>query len=293
MRVSEKMRLAGAVTAQNSLAARLDKASRVAARGERVTTPSDDPVAYASRVRTNHALTLIERRSELATKVSGELDVAEAALSTGVDLLAQARVAAVAGSNDTVDAGARKLLAQQVSALRDEMIGVANTRYGTKYLFAGTKTDAAPFTPAGAFTGNDLVTRVPLMDGVSPPANVSGARAFTAAGGRDILADLQALADALAANDVTAVRASIDSIDSSHTQLVRAETEAGLASERFRSAIDVLASTKTVVAQTRAAEVEGDPIAHLTELSQAKTAYERGVEVTKQLLSLTSLVRGG
>lgn len=291
MRVSEKMRLAGTTTAQSRLATRLDKASRVAARGERVSMPSDDPVAYAAKVRADHSLALIDKRSELATKVSGELQVAEGALSTGVDLLALARESAVAGSNDTLDAGARKLLAQQVNAVREEMIGIANTRYGTKYLFAGTKTDVAPFDPAGNFVGNDVVTRVPLMDGVSPPANVSGSRTFTAAGGRDILADLATLAAALEANDVAGVRSSIDAIDASHTQLVRGQTEAGLAAERFRSAVDVMAATKTVVAQARATEVEGDPLVHLTELSLAKTAYERGIEVTRQLLSLTSLTR--
>jgi flagellar hook-associated protein 3 FlgL len=285
------MRLANTSTAQSRLASRLDKASRVASRGATVASPSDDPVAYAAKVRTDHALSLIERRSELATKVSGELDVAEGAISTGIDLLSQARESAVAGSNDTLDASARKLLGQQVSALRDEMLGIANTRYGTKYLFAGTKTDTAPFDPSGAFVGNDVVIRVPLMDGVSPPANVSGARAFTAVGGRDVLADLKTLADALAANDVVTIRASIDLIDASHTQLVRGQTEAGLASERFRSAIDVMATTKVVVAAARANEVEGDPFEHLTELSLAKAAYERGVEVTRQLLSLSSLTR--
>ena len=291
MRITENMRLATTSLAQSLTSSRLDKASRVASRGATVAAPSDDPVAYAAKVRYDHALALIESRSGIATKVSGELDVAEGALSTGVDLLSQARESAVAGANDTLDASGRKLLGQQVSALREEMLGIANTRYGTKYLFAGTKTDTAPFDPTGAFTGNDVVMRVPMMDGVAPPANVSGARAFTAVGGQDVLTALKTLADALATNDVATIRSSIDNIDASHTQLVRAQTEAGLAGERFRSAIDVMASTKIAVASARANEVEGDPFDHLTELSLAKAAYERGVEVTRQLLSLSSLTR--
>ena len=291
MRVSEKMRLAGTQGAQSRLATRLEKASRVAARGERVAMPSDDPVAFAAKVRIDHTLSLIDKRSELALRVSGELSVAEGALSTGVDLLAVARECAVAGSNDTLDAGARKLLAQQVNAVRDEMLGIANTRYGTKYLFAGTKTGTPPFDPSGAFVANDVIMHVPLLDGVAPPTNVSGARAFTSAGGRDILADLKALADALDTNDVASVHASIDIVDATHTQLVRSQTEAGLAAERFRSAIDVMTATKTVVTQARASEVEGDPMVHLTELSLARSAYERGVEVTRQLLTLSSLAK--
>mgnify|MGYP003377294874 CR=1 FL=1 len=291
MRVTERMRVSGAASTQSKLAARFDKATRVAARGERVSVPSDDPIAYAARARSDHALSLNEKRSELATKVSGELEVAEGALSAGVDLLSEARAAAMAGANDSLDAGARSLMAQQVTALRAQLLDIANTRYGSKFLFAGTRTDVAPFDSSGAFVGNDVVTRVSLMEGITPPANVSGARAFTSAGGRDVLADLQSLADALSTNDVAGVRASIDTIDASHGQLVRVQTEAGLSTERFRSAIDVMASTKIVVAKARAEEVEGDPLAQLTELSLAKSAYERGVGVTRELLSVSSLAR--
>ena len=291
MRVSENMRLANTATAQGRLADRLDAASRVATRGARVAAPSDDPVAYATKVRSDTALTLIERRSQLATKVSGELDVAEGALSNATELLSQARAAAVEGANGTLDAPSRQLIATQVNALRDEMLGIANTRYGNKYLFAGSKTDTAPFDPNGAFVGNDIVSRVPLMDGVAPPGNVSGAKTFTALGGQDVLGALKSLADALTANDPVAIRTSIGFLDAAHTQLVQGQTEAGLSNERFRSAIDVMATTKVVVSRTLSTEVEGDPMQHLTELTLAKSAYEQGVAVTRQLLSLTSLTR--
>lgn len=291
MRVTENMRLSIASSAQGAIAARFDKAARIASRGSNVAAPSDDPVAYGAKVRADHALSLIEKRSQAATKASGELDVAEGALSTGVDILAQARAAAVEGANGTMDADSRKLLAKQVAALRDGMVGVANTRYGTKYLFGGTKTDVAPFDGSGTFVGNDVIARIPLMDGVSPPSNVSGAKAFTAAGGRDVLADLQSLVDALNANDPTGITAAIGNIDAGHTQLVQAQTEAGLASERFTSAIDVMASSKVAVTSARANEVEGDQLQQLTELTMAKSAYERGIEVTKQLLQVSTISR--
>ncbi|HSO36563.1 MAG TPA: flagellin, partial [Labilithrix sp.] len=114
---------------------------------------------------------------------------------------------------------------------------------------------------------------------------------FTAAGGQDVLAALQSLADALDANDPTTVRAAIGLIDSSHTQLVQGQTEAGLANERFKSAVDVMSNTKIVVSGVIASQVEGDPMQHLTELTLAKSAYEQGVAVTRQLLSLSSLTR--
>lgn len=289
MRVTEKMRLTQATISQSRNAGDLDKASRIAARGARVAMPSDDPLAYAEKIRSDHSLATLEKRSQLALKASGELDVAEGALSHGIDILVQARAAAVQGATDTLDPGARKLLAAHVNALRDELLGVANTKYGTSYLFAGTRTDTAPFDPTGTFVGNDAVARIALMDGVSPPANVSGARAFTATGGRDVFAELTALATALDTDDVAAVQASIDGIDGSHQQLIRAQLEAGLSSERFRSAIEVMSATTQVITEARAKRVEGDPAEHLTNLTSARTAYERSVAVTRQLLNISTL----
>ena len=291
MRISENMRLATATVAQGGVAARLDKAGRIAATGVNVQAPSDDPVAYGAGVRYDAEATLIDKRSAIATEVSGELDVAQNALSQGVDLMSQARSLAVEGANGTLDANARNLLANQVSSLRDSMLGIANTKYGSKFLFGGSKIDTPPFNPSGVFVGDDVLNHIPLMDGVSPQSNVSGAKTFTAAGGRDVLGDLQGLVDALNANDPVAVQASIGNLDLSHSQLVQGQTQAGLASERFSSAIDVMATTKTSVAAAKSKEVDGDPMQQLTELSLAQSAYQRSVEITKQLLSISSISR--
>ena len=176
-----------------------------------------------------------------------------------------------------------------MKTIRDSLIALANTRYDNKYLFGGTKTDAAPFdTATGAFGGNDQVVRVPVLDGVAPSANVSGAMAFTAAGGRDIIGDLDSLMQALYSNDQAGVLATIDSLELGQRQIVRAQVDAGFGAERFRSAVDVIASTRTALAEQLNKEIEGDPAAQITEFMLARTAYERSVAVTKQLLSIAT-----
>ena len=291
MRVSENMRLNTAMTTQSAVAERLDKASRIASTGVNVSTPSDDPVAYGAGVRYDSEASLIDARSSVATQVSGELDVAQNALSQGVDILSTARSLAVEGANGTEDANSRQLLAAQVKTLRDSMLGVANTKYGDKYLFGGSKTDTAPFDPTGNFVGNNVTNRIPLMNGSTVQGNVSGATTFTAAGGQDVMASLQGLMDALNANDPNAVQASITNLDAAHTQLVQGQTDAGLASERLTSAISVMATTKTAVATAKSNEVDGDQMQQLTELQLAQTAYQRGVAITSQLLQISSISR--
>lgn len=289
MRVTERSRMNMMTLVQSRAAARLDKASRIASGAQRVTKPSDDPAAYGSMIRKNYSLALLEQHSAIATRAQGELDVAQSALSEGIDLIARAREAAIAGANTTADAHARKLLGDEIRIVRDELLALANTRYANKYLFGGTRTDVEPFdTTTGAFVGNDQIVRVPVLDGVAPAANISGATAFTAAGGRDVFADLEALAQALYADDVTKIRDAIDPLDVAHRQIVRAQVDAGFGAERFRTAVDIIASTRTALADQLQQEIQGDPAAQITEFTLARTAYERSLAVTKQLLQISS-----
>jgi flagellar hook-associated protein 3 FlgL len=286
MRVTERSRVGTMILTQNRAAARFGNAARIAASGARVTKPSDDPVAYGSKVRRDYAIAMLEERSKIASRAEGELTVVQNALSAASDMLIQAKETAIQGASTTTDPKARKLLAEDVRTMRDSLLSLANTKYGEKYLFGGTRSDTLPFSPDGTFNGNDQVVRVPVLEGVSPPSNVSGAKAFTVAGGRDIFADLTALADALDSDNQTAVKDLITPLSTNHEQVVRAQVEAGFNAERFRTAADVLVSTKAAVAERLSAEIEGDPAEQITELTLARNAYERSVAVTKQLLSI-------
>lgn len=287
MRVTERSRTEMMTLAQNRASTRLDRASRIAASGTRVEKPSDDPAAYGSMIRKNYSLAMLEQHSAIATRAQGELEVAQTSLSEGIDLLMRAKEVAIAGATTTPDANARKLLGDEIKSIRDGLLSLANTRYENKYLFGGTRTDVEPFDPTtGAFVGNSDVVKVPILDGVSIGTNINGANAFTASGGRDIFAELDALAQALYGNDENAVRDSISGLDAGHQQLVRAQVDAGFGAERFGTAVDMIMTTRTAIADQLQKQIQGDDIAQFTEFTLAKTAYERSVAVTKQLLSI-------
>lgn len=286
MRVTERSRIETLSLANSQNAARLDKAARIAASNQRVSKPSDDPASYGAMVRRDYDLAMLQTRSETASRTQGELEIANNALSAGVDLMERAQEAAIEGANATSDANARKLLAADVRAMRTELMSIGNTKYGNRYIFGGTKSDTIPFDANGAFMGNDQQINVPVMDGVQLPGNVSGAKAFTAAGGRDIFADLQELADALEANDQERISNTLKSLTEGHDQLVRTQVEAGYGARRFADAVDVLANTKAVVAERESQDINGDIASQITDLQMAQSAYERSLAVTKQLLSI-------
>lgn len=291
MRITENMTLSAARRGQAQATKRMNDATRVAASGQRVNAPSEDAVAWSSAVGHDARIQRMEGRLRTSDRVTADLDLAESSLASAGDLMEQARALAVQGANGSLDARARADLGRQVTDIRSAMIALADTHGAGGYIFGGTRTDAAPFDAFGTFSGNDVETRVEVADGVTARSNASGARAFTAAGGRDVFADLQTLANALTTDDVLTVRSSITSIDAGHTQLVAARVETGLGSERFRSAAEVTNNALINARSARASEVEADLPSALTDLTTTRAAYERGVAVTREILQTLSSSR--
>lgn len=289
MRVTDRSRVETLMLANQRASEQLSKTSAIAASNQEVTMPSDDPAKYAEKVRRDYDQALLDARSSSASDAQGELEIASNALSSGVDIMQSAEDTAIQGANATSDPLTRKTLATSVLAMRNELMSVANTKYNDRYIFAGTKSDTIPFDQTtGQFNGNDQQINVPVMDGVNLPANASGAQAFTAAGGRDVFGDLQALADALNNNDDAGIQTALTNIKSGHDQIIKAQVQAGYSARRFSDAADVLGNTKAVVAQQESSDIDGDQATQITNMQLAQVAYQRSIAVTKAILSINT-----
>ena len=291
MRVTDNVRLLTMMRSGQVSSSRLNAASAQAASGAKVNKPSDDPVAYATVVRRDADIASVQSRSMVARNAADGITIAENTLDSASTVLETAMNLAVQGANESLSPSDRNAIALQVKGLRDQLISLANTKGDNGYMFGGTKTDTQPFdSTTAAFAGNDGATKVAVTDGVAPRGNVSGARAFTAVGGRDVFADLSALQTSLETGDVSGIRGSIDNIRAGHEQIVGVQVEAGLSIERLQSAADVLDASAVSLSSTRSRAVGADdPAALFTNMSAASTAYQQSLEVTRRLLSLPSL----
>ena len=205
--------------------------------------------------------------------------------------MSQVQAIAVQASNDPLTAAQRAALGLQVSGLRDQIIGLANSRGASGFLFGGTRTDIEPFDPLGAFLGNDVPTNIEISDGVTARSNASGARAFTAAGGRDIFTDLQTLSTALAANNMPAIRTAVGDIAAGHLQLVNGRVETGLRGEQIRSAAEVTGNALLATRIARGNETGADLPSAISALSNARASYERSIAVTREILQVSAVQR--
>lgn len=291
MRITTNMADAAALRGQLRSVKSMTDAARVASTGERVNAPSDDPVSWSSAARHDARIARLDNRNRTMERASGDLDLAERTLASAGDLLQSAREIATRAANGSLDAATRADLAKQVDGIRSSLLAMANTRGASGYLFGGTRTDTPPFDAAGAFVGNDTEVRIEVADGVTARANASGAQAFTAAGGRDLFADLQTLSTALTANDIPTIQTSIASVASGYQQLTTAGVTVGLGVERFQSATAVTNNALLSMRSSRANEVEADIATALSNLTTTRGAYERAISITRELLQVSAVQR--
>ncbi len=289
MRVPDNMRFQTAILAQQRAGERVQQGSKVASSGLRVAAPSDDPAAYARMTSLDGQISTLDSRTRSATQAAGDLDLAEGTLASASALMDRARELAVQMANGSLTAVQRLDASTEVKGLRDSLLGIANTKGPTGYIFGGSKTDTAPFDATGTFQGNDTALRVEIANGTTVRANASGQDAFTAAaGGKDAFKVLDDFAKALATNNLAGVQASIDEVEGARAQIVGARADTGLMADRFHSALDVMSQSLTTVKSLRADTVEADAPSAYAWLVDAQSAYERSISVARKILSLSS-----
>lgn len=291
MRITDGMRDADVRRNLSSLSARHADAVRRASTGRKVNAPSDDPVAAAELARNRLTKAAQDAGQESLTRARNDLQLAEGALAEAGDLFQQAREIAMQGANGALDASQRSTLAKQVGQLKEQLVAIANTKGANGSLFAGSKTNAPAFSSAGVFAGDDVDHVVDLGSGTPTAVGASGARAFTAAGGRDVFADLDALQAALNANDTAATSATLTGLDASREQLMTVQAESGLRLARLDTSESVMERMSQALAERDDAVAGADPYAAYTDMVSLQQSLEQAVAVARKVLDLGSLFR--
>ncbi len=288
MRVTDNMRYASVTNNLAALSSRQAAAAQQAQTGLRVNLPSDDPIAAAQLARLSASQAQVTARREAISSVRGDAELAESSLQQASDLMANAKELAMQGANGSLGAPERASLALQVKNIREQLIGVANTKGGTGYLFGGSQTQSQPFSAAGLFSGDDQSHVIDIGNSTPTAVNASGAKAFTAAGGRDVFGDLDALYSALNSNDPTAVSATLDNLDSSRAQITHAQASAGVVINRLDANDSILGNLQLQTAKSTEEVGAADPAVAFSTLTQLNNSLQQSVSVAKTILDLAS-----
>jgi len=152
--------------------------------GRRIVMPSMDPVGANSVMEFQD---LLERQTQYVRNIdmnAGQLEMSDAALTSVFEVLVEARELAIEQANDiSSNAETRLAASRQVTELMNEIVNVANRRFGRLYVFGGSETEKVPFVVMGdsvLYNGNGESVQIGISDGAALAANVTGVEAFGA-----------------------------------------------------------------------------------------------------------------
>ena len=141
--------------------------------GKKILRPSDDPsgAAQAERAITRMARVTTDQRALEVQR--NAVSTAESTLGDAVKAVQDFRTLAVQAGNTSLTATDRASIAQQMTTLRDQILGYANEKDSNgQPLFGGLGSTAAPFTDNGSGVTFDGIAGQTSAGAVSVPVNI-------------------------------------------------------------------------------------------------------------------------
>ena len=191
------MRISTAQIFQQGLTAMLNQQSALAqtqqqlATGQKLASPSDDPVAAVQILTFERGLNLLNQYIGNSNVAINKLSLEEGVLGGVTNVLQRIRELAVQGLNDTNTQSDRADIAQEILQLNEELLSLSNSQDASgNYLFSGFSTNTQPYTSIGAaYSGDEGQRNIQVGPDVLIETNDPGSTIFEAEHHQLVLTD--------------------------------------------------------------------------------------------------------
>lgn len=141
MRITENMRYGSLIDSLGRAQGNYSSLMEQMASQKKINRPSDDPVGTTRVLDFRGVRDSIAQYGRNIENADAWLQLSETKLENISDLIGQAREAGI--NNQSSETA--QVLAQNVGSLLEEILSLANSKFGDRYLFAGSRTDQVPF----------------------------------------------------------------------------------------------------------------------------------------------------
>lgn len=185
IRITQGMMYARALTDMQSGLYRYTQLQQEVASGRRINRPSDDPAAALRILPLRGDLRDLSQLSSNVSLARETLNTSASALEDASSVMQRVRELTTQAANGTLNSSDRKSIGSEVDQLLNQVLGIANSRRGDRYLFGGTANGSPPFsleTTNGrtrpTYNGNRDSLNIDVAPGVSTALNVPGDSIF-------------------------------------------------------------------------------------------------------------------
>lgn len=274
---------------------RLLDLERQLATGQRVNTPSDDPLAARRAIAAQSEITANEQFLASITATQPMLVDTESALRTTLDYIQRANELTLQGLNSTNTQEQRDQIANEVNQLIEGVLQQANSFSSGRYLFGGTRTLAEPFDAtrdadgeitALTYVGNDEDIQIEISDGIRLAINITGEDAFTSTSAStvDVLQTLVQIRDNLRAGDTAGLETRLAELEQAQSQILVAVSRIGAVQRRIEDVSANLDEINVQLRQVISDNIDADFAEVLVNLNAQTNAYQAALNASGRII---------
>jgi len=248
---------------------------------KQISRPSDAPAGAAEAMAVRTEQRQNAQFSRNAADANGWLSSTDVALSAATSLLHRVRDLTAQGANDgALGPEAREAIALELDQLREQMVGVANTQYRGRFLFAGTSDAGSALDENLQFSqGSEVLRRIGPNSSVRVDAD--GAAAF-GQGPDSVFSLISSIAQDLR-NGVN-VSSRLETVDAHLQNILATQASVGASHATVRTAEQSLLGDAVNLEARRAGTEDIDPATAILELKSQEVAYQAALSAAARTL---------
>jgi flagellar hook-associated protein 3 FlgL len=278
--------------------------------GQKINSPSDDPVGLTRILALSNTLKSDERYGNNIQDSIAEANTADNAMSSMVELVQRVQELATQAANFTNNQDGRDAIALEIDQITNQLVQLGNTDIGGKYIFGGHRTDAPPFSRTGddiSYAGNPTTEswqrNVEIARGVELTVNVNGNEmmgestvnagppvSVTGSGIFQTLIQLKLnLEDSASLTQLTDIRSKLDTLATDMNTILSKQAIIGAVSNRLTVTQDRIDERKSILTQQFASIQDVDMPKVIANINQQQNVFESSLNVTARLMQSSLL----
>lgn len=265
----------------------LNRANKVVATGKRITELSDDPVGLTQALNIRSSLSNIDQLGRNISMGRSWLTASESALTQVQNQISDARALCVQMATATTGSAERASAAATVQNTLEEIVSLANTEVNGRYIFAGSKTDAAPFsrdndTNVVTYNGDNKAFTMKIGRDATVEVGSDGEAVFG-----DIFTTLSDLKDALEADDVSGIQAAMSNLDTHFDRISTKISEIGSKMLRMETKEKVFQDLNITNTERLSKIEDADITEAIMDLKAKELAYKAALASSARVMQLS------
>lgn len=281
-RVTPQSQMAAAQRGLQASATRMGALQQKATDLRNITKASDDPAAAADSLKVRAEQRAAAQYARNIDNGNGWMATADSAMTQATQLLNRARDLTLQGANGAQSPEGRNALAAELDGLKQDMLGVANTKFLGRTVFAGNSDTGAAYGADLLFTGAAASTvERRVSDGETVRVDVDGKAVF-GEGADSVFALISGVAEDLrAGNDVSAGLAGLEVY---LKKTIGGQAELGARHSRLLRSEEVNMDKITALENQRAGIEDADLATTAMDLQLQNVNYQAALAVTSKVL---------